>query len=83
MIKEGINRANLIACFIENAFDNLLNGNTIEHDSLIIKFLKENQKKVDVYFLAQVSICSIKDRVKKFEVNIPIVFMAEMGIIGS
>ncbi len=71
----------LVPCYVPGAFTSMLGGDTKKHDQLVIDFLRANQDNVDCYYLAQVSICAIKERANMWNVNIPVVSMAEMGIM--
>jgi len=77
----GVKEDVLLSCYVQDAFANLLNGNTKKHDELVVEFLKANQNNVDCYYLAQVSVCGIKERVNTWDLDVPVVSMAEMGIM--
>lgn len=69
-------------CYVEHAFDALLNGDIDRHDGLIKSYIENNSHNYDSLFLAQVSLCSAYSRLGIIGVDTPLVLMAELGIIS-
>jgi len=43
--------------------------------------MRNNKNAVDLYFLAQVSLCAMAQRTDFKDVDVPVVSMAEIGVI--
>lgn len=63
----------LTAKLCEGAFDALMGGDTVRHDTLVANALRELSKQVDVILLAQASMARVVDTLSSEDKKVPIV----------
>ena len=68
----------VISKLCEGAFDALMSGDTVKHDAMVAKALKELSSEVDVIVLAQASMARVVDTLDETDKKIPI--LASPGI---
>ena len=62
----------MISKLCDGAFDALMSGDSVKHDSMVASALKELSSQVDVIVLAQASMARVVDTLDEADKQIPI-----------